>query len=24
MGLAWLPEQVAIAVYEGVRKTGAR
>jgi excinuclease ABC subunit C len=24
MGLSWLPEQVAIAVYQGVRKTGAR
>jgi len=24
MGLSWLPEQVAIAVYEGVRKTGPR
>jgi excinuclease ABC subunit C len=24
MGLSWLPEPVAIAVYEGVRQTGAR
>jgi excinuclease ABC subunit C len=24
MGLSWLPEQVAVAVYEGVRKTGPR
>jgi hypothetical protein len=24
MGLSWLPEQVAIAVYDGVRKSGDR